>query len=938
MRKLILGFFIVGIFGSGYSQTYFNQQKLKAEASEREAEDYFGFVVGISGDYAIVGAGYEDEDADDNNTKAESGSVYIFERSSDGWSRVQKLVASDRSSDDYFGYGAAISGEYAIVGASYHEFDENGANGKEGAGTAYFYERGTDGTWDEAQKIVASDRALYSEFGVSVGISGDYAIVGAYGDDNYTGAAYIFERDEEGNWSEVEKLLASDGAEDDEFGLFVAISGDYAIVGSYGDDSYTGAAYIFERDVNGDWNEVEKLAASDAASNDTFGAAVAIDGDYAIVGAYAEDEDDSGSETKEDAGSAYIFERDVDGNWNEVQKIVASDRDNQDQFGSSVAVSGDYAIVGAHQEDEWTDGSDTKGNAGSAYIFKRSDAGVWNQTEKLVTYDREANDKFGTSIALDEGFLIVGAQGESFNTESDAGAAYIFEALITWKGNSGTDWATEANWEGNILPTAQYNVNIPAVTNQPTISDEQSVNNIEIEENATLTITSGGSLAVMGSASGSGETIVQRNVLGGDGSKNSGGYNIIGSPVSDATVGSLDAPNRVYAFDGSYQNLKSSSSTALNPGQGYFVAYDESDPVMEIEGTLNSGDVSIAVTFNDDEDDENDYNIIANPYAAAISHSEWVATNGSGGSGVVDGAVYFWDDGGSNLGDGTRDGVYQTFDADGDASTGTTASFDGYIRSTQGFYVRALSASDVQFTPSMQLTDVASSNDDDGFYRKSSNQLLRLALAKDDLLDEALIKFRVGSTVGRELGYDVNKLLNPSISFYTLMENQELAIQSLPTFTGETIEIDLGLSVIETGTYNLSLSSLEGFNESMSITIVDNLLNQTYDLDLETSIELEVNELASTNRFTLVLSAKAVLGSMNLRDGLSIYGSQTGLTVDFPGASSQETVIIHMLDGKVVYNQTAAFANGRASIQSNLHADQVYVLRVGGKSVKFILK
>jgi len=226
--------------------------------------------------------------------------------------------------------------------------------------------------FNEVIKAVASDRGTYDYFGVSVSISGDYAIVGAYRDREDTsgantlsdaGSAYIFERDAGGNWQEVKKIVASDRGAVDYFGFSVSISGDYAIVGAFIEDedtsgantlSESGSAYIFERDAGGNWKEVQKIVASDRETNDLFGYSVSISGDYAIVGAHYEDEDTSGANTLSLAGSAYIYERDAGGNWKEVQKIVASDRGATDLFGMSVSISGNYVIVGANEEDEAT--------------------------------------------------------------------------------------------------------------------------------------------------------------------------------------------------------------------------------------------------------------------------------------------------------------------------------------------------------------------------------------------------------------------------------------------------------------------------------------------------------------------------------------------------------------------------------------------------------
>ena len=142
------------------------------------------------------------------------------------------------------------------------------------------------------------------------------------------------------------------------------------------------------------WDEIIKVAASDRAADDYFGWSVAVSGDYAVVRSPYEDEDASGGNTMNDAGSAYIFQNNS-GIWEEVQKIVASDRDVSDFFGISVAVSGDYAIVGANSENEDTSGGNTMNDAGSAYIFYNN-AGIWEEVQKITASDRDFNDLFGS--------------------------------------------------------------------------------------------------------------------------------------------------------------------------------------------------------------------------------------------------------------------------------------------------------------------------------------------------------------------------------------------------------------------------------------------------------------------------------------------------------------------------------------------------------------
>jgi len=388
--------------GTGWSE------QAKLVAADGAAWDGFGYSVSISGDYAIVGAIADD----DNGT--DSGSAYIFKRDGTSWSQQAKLLAADGSANDYFGYSVSISGDYAVVGASYD--DDKGTD----SGSAYiFYYDGT--SWSQQAKLLAADGAASDEFGISVSISGDYAIVGAYMDDGInginSGSVYIFYYDGT-NWSEQAKLTASDGAADDRFGRSVSISGDYAIVGADGDDdngSYSGSAYIFERSGT-NWSEQAKLLASDGNTSDYFGWSVSISGDYAVVGAAWDD--DNGS----DSGSAYIFKR-YSTNWSEQAKLTASDGADIDYFSYSVSISGDYAIVGAYADDDY--GVDS----GSAYIFKRSGTSWSQQANKLLAADGADYDWFGYSVSISGDYAVVGAYGDDDNG-SNSGSAYMFGKIL----------------------------------------------------------------------------------------------------------------------------------------------------------------------------------------------------------------------------------------------------------------------------------------------------------------------------------------------------------------------------------------------------------------------------------------------------------------------------------------------------------------------------
>ncbi len=380
----------------------------KLLAADGAGGDQFGYSVDLDGDYAIVGAPQDDDSG------SQSGSAYIFRRSGiTSWDAGTKIVASDGVAADFFGWSVSISGDYAIVGAPFDA--DNGAN----SGSAYIFQRTGTNSWDTGTKVVAFDGAANDEFGWSVSISGDYAIVGADGDDDggaNTGSAYIFHRTGTNSWDSGVKISALDRRFGDLFGSSVSIDGDYAIIGArfgdIGDGSRGGSAYIFHRTGTTDWDAGTEIVASDGVANDNFGFSVSIDGEYAIVAAVGDD--DNGS----DSGSAYIFRRTGTNSWEEDAKLLASDGAAIDQFGYSVSIDGDYAIVGAQRDDD--NGTDS----GSAYLFHRTAAG-WDTGTKIVAPGGDDGDSFGISVSADSDNAIVGAFQDAGNGFG-SGSAYVW--------------------------------------------------------------------------------------------------------------------------------------------------------------------------------------------------------------------------------------------------------------------------------------------------------------------------------------------------------------------------------------------------------------------------------------------------------------------------------------------------------------------------------
>jgi hypothetical protein len=379
------------------SSSFFPENEVaKLLASDAQANDNFGWSVAVSGDTAVIGARLEATGG------SNAGAVYVFTRSGGSWTQQAKLLASDAQSSDYFGDSVAVSGDTAVIGA-YGE-----ATGGSNAGAVYVFTR-SGGAWVEQAKLMASDAQSSDYFGYSVAVSGDTAVIGAYREDtggSDAGAAYVFTRSG-GAWVEQAKLMASDAQSSDRFGGSVAVSGDTAVIGARYEDtggSDAGAAYVFTRS-GGSWTQQAKLMASDAQSSDYFGGSVAVSGDTAVIGASREDTGGS------NAGAVYVFTR-SGGAWVEQAKLLASDAQANDNFGDSVAVSGDTAVIGAYGEA--TGGS----NAGAVYVFTRS-GGSWTQQAKLLASDAQSSDYFGGSVAVSGDTAVIGA--------SNADAAYIFE-------------------------------------------------------------------------------------------------------------------------------------------------------------------------------------------------------------------------------------------------------------------------------------------------------------------------------------------------------------------------------------------------------------------------------------------------------------------------------------------------------------------------------
>jgi len=331
------------------------------------------------------------------------------------WTEMQKLLASDGAAGDNFGCYVSLHADTALVGAWLD--DDNG----DMSGSAYVFTR--SGTiWTQQAIFHALDSTTGDLFGWSVSLGNDTALIGAYWDDDNgdkSGSAYVFTRTGT-TWTQQAKLLAPDGHSGDYFGYSVSLSGDTALISAPLDDDNgdaSGSTYVFTR-TGITWTQQTKLLASDGAIGDNFGNRVFLAGDTALIGADADDDIQ---------GSAYVYTR-TGITWNQQTKLIASDGQSEDFFGSFVSLSDDTALIGAPGDDDNGDWS------GSAYVFTRIDT-TWTQQAKLLASDGYAWDYFGDSVSLSGDTALITAPQDDDNGD-DSGSAYVFT-------RTGTTWTQQ---------------------------------------------------------------------------------------------------------------------------------------------------------------------------------------------------------------------------------------------------------------------------------------------------------------------------------------------------------------------------------------------------------------------------------------------------------------------------------------------------------------
>ena len=374
----------------------------------------FGWAGAISADFVAIGAR-----AKDTVRGLAAGQVSVYDRAGSSFGRVTTLIPPDGAPGDDFGNQVALGGSWLAVGA---RFGDIGA--AVDAGAAYVWRR--DGlAWTYGQKLAASDSHTGDEFAHGLAIDGSAIIAGALLGDapgaTNSGAAYVFRLGSTGTWAQEANLVAGDAATGDGFGISVGVSGTTAVIGApYRVEGgvASGVAYIFDFDGT-TWTQTAKLVPSGAGAGDTFGELVVISGDTILVNSPRHTVNG-----RTQAGAVYAFQRTA-GVWAPGATLASNAPQAGELFGFGLALRGNTAIVGAFSRSSPSFGA----RAGAAYVFRHVGA-QWRLADRIDNPEPGTDAFFGYSVALSDTQFVVGAMQQNVRGVAQVGAARVFDLAI----------------------------------------------------------------------------------------------------------------------------------------------------------------------------------------------------------------------------------------------------------------------------------------------------------------------------------------------------------------------------------------------------------------------------------------------------------------------------------------------------------------------------
>ncbi|MEQ8472614.1 MAG: LamG-like jellyroll fold domain-containing protein [Marinoscillum sp.] len=651
----------------------------------------------------------------------------------------------------------------------------------------------------------------------------------------------------------------------------------------------------------------------------------------------------------------------------------------------AISSSGTNRVMTSPDGENWTVASATEDNTwlGLAYGNGKLVAVSSNGTNRVMTSSRSAKatltfsgkaihhqsshnladitfDFDNSAFPLVDAATIPNATGPA---SSGFGISFDDNTEHIWIGGASgieTDWNTAANWSLASVPDTESSVIIPPSTNQPVIESDIEIATLEVQGSALLTVnsnslsvngslmnngslivTSGASLITLGSVSGADYQIERITTF----NKSTGRYSVVGAPVASAPFDVLGTRAIIYGYDESvayelgvsdgvnrFKKPNQLGQSVLQVGQGYFSARtgDENGKVIFM-GTPNHGTIEVDLSFTDqesvEEEDFEGFNLVANPYPAAISFTAFV----DGNTAVdVDESIYIWDDYGSDNARGTNADyliVNTLGNTDSRAETDRgegSEKWDGYIRSGQGFFVKANSASTLQFTDAMKVVD---HNDDDGFFRKAPVKRFKLAISDTVSRKATIVGYVADATLGKDKAYDAMTFGGSGLQLYSLQVegNKTLGIQGLPTdYRGE---VRLGFSTQTNAMHTIELMNIEEVSEP--VWLLDQFTGATIDLSRESyTFTTAIGEYQDRFR----LKPAAVLGTQQKQT--LVYAYEKTLHIKMASPQPKE-YRLYNLSGQ---QQATLLVNGSVSIDLNHLSSGVYLITDGIESKKIILK
>lgn len=858
-----------------------------------QAADFFGYSIDMQNGKAVVGTyGYN----------SAQGTVFLLEESEGTWSQTQQYTSFLTTTvAAQVGHSVAINGDYIFAGApndTYSSKSNHGGiiNWKNGIESSPI--RGDNGSANNYRGKFMSSRESLMIFG-----SVDELVEGAN-----TGAAYVYEIQGDGSLGFVTTLTPSYLDADMDYGQSITNNEDFIVIGAPSSDekgSLVGAVYIYSKNVEGDWVEHQVLYPDRDIAFNQFGFDVSMDGKTLAVGATAQ----KLNYYNTSPGAVYIYRLNQEGFWEKETMLFHDSGANSDKLGYRVRLSGDFLVAQAFDDDDGGLAS------GQVFLFYRNADGNWYQIDDLPNVS--ASDRIGTGLAIEGNKILVGipyrdtegsnggeVRAYSINTTANVwdGIAWsdgspsvsdvvIFAADYTFAEGEVLE-VGDAYFSGNVDFTIEYNASL--------------VLNGNVYNSANITVLSGSSFITSSTTIFEGEDITfLRQTTFSDGK-----YSVVGSPVESASR--ADLGSIAYAYDVSQSDTTGNSilrfvkmddnTETLIPGKGYFSAFTDE---LAFKGIPNTGTINMALETGFSTGVA--YNLVSNPYPAAIDFSEFYAANFDliGG-----GAIYIWVDGGSDASRRTNSDYITVSHLDPTNAVGGATSdktWTGYIPSMQGFFVRALDTDNLIFSDDMKVT---SNNADNGYFRQVSNApipKIRLAMEGEGRSFTTLIAFPEDATLGLDDAYDAFRL-STGVGLYSLVGDQALAVQAMP-FTH--YEIPLGITMDQDGVYQLSIIETSDLPENVELSIVDYATGQYHPIS-DRAYVFDQIAVKQSRRFGLAIQSSAITALQNIGLQPKIYGFDGEINVI---SSDGGLLKVYGLDGKLRVNTTLLAGHSKLNIK-----------------------